>query len=173
MVCMVLEGAESWTSRAGWVFGGCWWWWCSLPGHGGFTLERWCSPSAWTPFWVWEQTPQAFVDFFPHHKFLETRNIHHSMFAVPHLRACLKWCQQFSFLFCYLYKEMLVLKSDPTRSHPKKPKTIFVLHLVCSCAAAVPCGHGEVPLLLSLPGLSNQLSSALINGKLSWLTLGW
>lgn len=65
----------------------------------------------------------------------------------------------------------------PPGSHPRKPRAGFVLHLVCVPVQQL-CQSGLICLVAmeeshSLLGPSSQLSSALINGKLSCLTLGW
>lgn len=184
---MVLGGAEGWTSCAeeGLSERGCWWW-CSAygwpaPRHGGFTLGRWCSPSAWgqgsfpgvrtgTSSFCWVPPPARLPRSQKHpslHVFcFSFKGISQMMSAIFYSVTFTRrhWCS----------------RVIPPGSHPKKPQSwLCSSPHMCSCAATMPQwsdlprGHGEIPLLLSFLGLWSQLSSALINGKLSWLTLGW
>lgn len=137
---MVLEGAEGWISCAEEDSGGvlvvvqspgvgstqAWWvhpWEVVVPFSLGSGLLSACENLTPTSGFCWV------VEFFSHHNSLEARNIHLSVFAVPHSRACLKWvsnCLYLSLTFTKRCSRVIL-----PESHPRKPKAGFVLLLIC------------------------------------------
>lgn len=155
MVWMVLGGAEGWTSRAeeGVWEGGCWWW-CSAygwgaPRCGGFTLGRWCSPSAWgqgsspgvrtgISSFCWVPPPARFPRGQKH------PSLHVSCFSFKGVS------QMMSAIF---FSILLPLQRDvgvQGWSHQeviqKNPKAGFVLHLVCVLVQQL-CHSGLICLM--------------------------
>lgn len=179
---------------------GCWgrcWWWLGCPCVGSRSSQAWwASPSggvvpSWlgvgASFWVWGLAPQVlwgsclfgfcFVFCFPvipqwsemsispYLLYGTSGHLFNSTFQVVLAIFFFKE----SVLFCCLYEDSLMFKGDPTM----KLVLFFTLNRATVVwSSSLPGGHWQVPLLLLLLGQS-QLSFALNNGKLSWLTLCW